>query len=67
MRFGSERPVPFEGLSLVVERLGAGFVTERGVSSSGTFTAEENGCRDLATEFTSLITFRVPSAPGLEL
>ena len=67
MRFGSERPVPLEALSLVVERRGDLFVAEQGVSSLGSFTALENFCRDWAKGFTELMTSRVPSAPRLEL
>ena len=67
MRFGSERPVPLEALSPVVERRGDLFVAERGVSSFGSFTAVENCCRDRAKGFTELMTLRVPSAPRLEL
>ena len=67
MRFGSERPVPLETLSLVVERRGDLFVAERGVSSSGSFTAVENLCPDRTKGFTELMTSRVPSAPRLEL
>jgi len=67
MRFGSERPVPLEALSLVVERRGGRFVAERGVSSSRSFTAAEDLCRDWVNGFTELMTSRVPSAPRLKL
>src|SRR5215831_5400867 len=67
IRFGSERPVPLEALSVVVERRADLFVAERGVSSSGSFTAVENLCPDGAKEFTELMTSGVPSAPRLEL
>src|SRR5215472_18433856 len=67
IRFGSERPVPLEALAVIVERSGRLFVAERGVSSSGSFTAVENLCPDGAKGFTELTTSRVPSAPLLEL